>query len=229
MTILLLIRHGENDVMLRRLTGRMPGVSLNEKGRSQAKELANALVHAPLKAVYSSPLERAVETAEPLAASHGLSVQVRPALIEVHYGDWQGRTYKQLNRLKKWQQLLKKPSRIRFPGGETMGEVQQRVVADLETLAAEWQPQQESEEKTDPIIAIVAHADVIRLALAHYLNMALNDFMRLYINPASVSILMHRGSERPRVISINQLAFFSWPEPSTAASPEKPKSQRKSK
>jgi len=229
MTILLLIRHGENDVMLRRLTGRMPGVSLNEKGRSQAKELANALAHAPLKAVYSSPLERAVETAEPLAASHGLTVQVRPALIEVHYGEWQGRTYKQLNRLKKWQLLLKKPSSIRFPGGETMGEVQQRVVADLETLAAEWQLQSESEEKTESIIAIVAHADVVRLALAHYLKMALNDFMRLYINSASVSILLHRGSERPRIISINQQAFFSWPEPSTVAPHEKRKSRGKSK
>lgn len=228
MTILLLIRHGENDVMLRRLTGRVPGVSLNEKGRCQARELADALKHAPLQAVYSSPLERAVETAEPLAASHGLSVQVRPALIEVNYGDWQGKTYKQLNRLNKWKQLLKKPSSIRFPGGETMREVQQRVVADLETLFAEWQPHPESDEIKDPIIAIVAHADVIRLALAHYLNMGLNDFMRLYINPASVSILLHRGSERPRVISINQQAFFSWPEPPVDTSPEKHSRQRKS-
>ena len=213
MTLLLLIRHGENDVMQRHLTGRAPGVSLNGKGRQQAELLADALIHAPLKAVYSSPLERAIETAEPLALSRHLSVQVRPNLIEVDYGGFQGRTYKQLGRLKLWKALLEKPSQIRFPGGETMAEVQQRVVADLDTLAREWLTTDADGKPEEHLIAIVAHADVIRLALAHYLNMALDDFLRLTVNPASLSIVQNDGSSRPKVICINQLPNFAWPAP----------------
>ena len=213
MTLLLLIRHGENDVMQRHLTGRAPGVSLNGKGRQQAELLADALIHAPLKAVYSSPLERAIETAEPLALSRHLSVQVRPNLIEVDYGGFQGRTYKQLGRLKLWKALLENPSQIRFPGGETMAEVQQRVVADLDTLAREWLTTDGDGKSEEHLIAIVAHADVIRLALAHYLNMALDDFLRLTVNPASLSIVQNDGSSRPKVICINQLPNFAWPAP----------------
>ena len=213
MTLLLLIRHGENDVMQHHLTGRAPGVSLNGKGRQQAELLADALIHAPLKAVYSSPLERARETAEPLALRRHLSVQVRPNLIEVDYGNWQGRTYKQLGRLKLWKALLENPSQIRFPGGETMAEVQQRVVADLDTLAREWLTTDGDGKSEEHLIAIVAHADVIRLALAHYLNMALDDFLRLTVNPASLSIVQNDGSSRPKVICINQLPNFAWPAP----------------
>lgn len=213
MTLLLLIRHGENDVMLRHLTGRTPGVSLNGQGRQQAGLLADALTHAPIKAVYSSPLERAIETAEPLALNRHLSVQVRPNLIEVDYGDWQGRTYRQLGRLKLWKALLERPSQIRFPGGETMAEVQQRVVVELDTLAREWLTTDADGKPEEHLIAIVAHADVIRLALAHYLNMALDDFLRLTVNPASLSIVQSDGSGRPKVICINQLPNFVWPAP----------------
>lgn len=215
MTILLLIRHGENDVMLRRLTGRTPGVSLNLKGRQQAQTLANALTHAPITAVYSSPLERAIETAEPLARAHHLTVQMRPNLIEVDYGQWQGRTYKQLGRLKLWKALLEKPSQIRFPDGETMAEVQQRVVTDLDALARQWQVPEADGKADEQLIAVVAHADIVRLALARYLNMALDDFLRLTVSPASVSIVQSDGSGCPRVISINQLPNFSWPAPQT--------------
>jgi len=221
MTILLLIRHGENDFMLRHLTGRTPGVSLNETGRRQAQEMSDALLHAPLKAVYSSPLARAVETAQPLAQSHNLIVQTRPALIEVDYGEWQGRTYKQLGRLKKWKALLEKPSQIRFPGGETFGEVQHRVAAELDGLIREWQLPPDPEKKPDQVVAVVAHADIIRLALAYYLNMALDDYLRLWVAPASLSIVQHDGSGRPRVHCINQAAQFTWPEP------QPPKTRRK--
>ena len=106
MTLLLLIRHGENDFMQRRLTGRTAGISLNAKGRQQAQTLADALTHAPIKAIYASPLERAVETAQPLALAHGLEIQIRPALIEVDYGRFQGRTYKQLARTNLWKVLM---------------------------------------------------------------------------------------------------------------------------
>jgi len=219
MTLLLLIRHGENDYMLRRLTGRTAGISLNAKGQQQAQGLADALVHAPLRAIYASPLERAVETAQPLAQSHSLEIQVRTGFIEVDYGRFQGRTYKQLARTNLWKILLEKPSQIRFPDGETFSEVQQRVAAELETLVGEWQARVEAEKTADgnkveeAVIAVVAHADIVRLALAHYLNMPLDDFLRLMVGPASVSMVQSNGSSRPRVICINQTANFSWPEP----------------
>lgn len=212
MTILLLIRHGENDVMHRRLAGRLPGVSLNANGQQQARELAEALRPAPIMAVYSSPLERAVETAQPLAESHHLSVQIRPALIEIDYGRWQGRTYKQLGRTNLWKKLLEKPSEVCFPGGETFIEVQQRVAAELDGLVREWQLPAESKPAQEQAIAVVAHADIIRLALAHYLNMALDDFLRLNVAPASISALQFDGAGRPKILNINQAAHFTWPE-----------------
>ena len=212
MTILLLIRHGENDVMQHRLAGRTPGVSLNDTGRQQAGQLAQALKDAPIRAVYSSPLDRAVETAAPIANSHGLVLQIRPALIEVNYGRWQGRTYKQLSRLKLWRSIRERPSQVRFPEGETLSEVQQRVVAELDGLVREWQPSSEPEPQPEAVIAVVSHADIIRLALAHYLNLALDDYTRLMVAPAAISMVQHDGLNRPRVISINQAAIFSWPE-----------------
>src|SRR4030042_6073367 len=91
MPLFLLVRHGENDyVKARRLAGRLPGVHLNDKGRKQALQLAEKLAHAPVKAVYSSPLERAVETAQPIASVLGLEVILRPGLIETDVGEWQG-------------------------------------------------------------------------------------------------------------------------------------------
>ena len=136
MTTLLLIRHGENDTVGRKLTGRTPGVHLNEKGREQAAAVAQALGKAPIKAVYSSPMERAFETAQPTAEVLGLEVQLRPGLIEMDFGRFQGRTFKQLQRAKLWKEVLKKPSEGRFPDGESFVEAQQRVTSDLEAIVA---------------------------------------------------------------------------------------------
>ncbi|GIV63495.1 MAG: phosphoglycerate mutase [Bellilinea sp.] len=223
MTLILLIRHGENDVMHRRLAGRLAGVHLNENGRKQAQMLANALEHAPIEAVYSSPLDRALETAQPLAEGRGLTVSIRPALSEVDYGDWQGRTYKQLRRAKLWKTVQEDPASVRFPNGETLSEVQQRVVEELEDLARQHTRPGEEGKPPPPeaVIAAVAHGDIIRLALVHYLNMALNDFHRLTIFPASLSLIRLHPEERPLIIHINQIAGFVWP----AAQP--PSSHRK--
>ncbi len=224
MTLILLIRHGENDVMHRRLAGRLAGVHLNDNGRKQAQSLAKALEHAPIEAVYSSPLERAVETAQPLAEARGLSVEIRPAFSEVDYGDWQGRTYKQLRRVKLWKTVQEDPASVRFPNGETLSEVQQRVMQELENLARQHTRPTEVGKPPPPeaVIAVVAHGDIIRLALAHYLNMALNDFHRLTIFPASLSLIRIHPQERPLVIHVNQMAGFAWP----AAQPPSPRRKR---
>ena len=228
MTLLLLIRHGENDVMHHRLAGRMAGVHLNDNGHRQAKALADALIHAPICAVYSSPLERAVQTAEPLAAGRGLQVQICPSLSEVDYGDWQGRTYKQLARVKLWKTVQTSPSQVRFPNGETLAEVKERVIAELARLAKLHTPENSAgKDKVDEsIIALVAHGDVVRLALTHYLNMAIDDFHRLVIHPASLSVVHLPPAGRPTVLHVNQIAAFAW---QIKTEHKYPKRNRKSK
>src|SRR3989304_936978 len=141
MPLILLIRHGENDYVKKsRLSGRMPGIHLNEKGRAQAQTLAEKLKSAPIKAVYSSPLERAIETAEPLANALGLEVISRPGLIETDIGEWQGKTIKGLSRLKIWRKVLSAPSLMRFPGGESFIETQYRICQEIEWMRTQHEP-----------------------------------------------------------------------------------------
>jgi len=134
MSIFLLIRHGENDFVKQgRLAGRLPGVHLNEKGLAQAAEVADKVKGAPVKAVYSSPLERTMETAEPIAQALGLEVLPRAGLLEVDVGEWQNKTLKELHRRKIWRAVQTSPSRVRFPGGESFAEAQQH-----NTLERNW-------------------------------------------------------------------------------------------
>lgn len=213
MPTLLLIRHGENDLMHKRLAGRMPEVHLNARGRKQAVALADMLKDVPINAIYSSPLERAIETAEPLAAVLGLPIQIAPGLLEVDYGRWQGRTYKQLRRNKLWKTVQETPALVRFPDGESLVEVQQRVLAEIEGLADKHE-----------VIACFAHGDVIKLAMAHYLNMEINSFQRLVIHPASVSAV-HLSKERPYVLCLNMVRGFHLPGEKKEA-PKKLKARR---
>jgi probable phosphomutase (TIGR03848 family) len=199
MATLLLIRHGENDLVGRKLAGRTPGVHLNENGRKQAGAVAEALGKAPIKAIYSSPMERAVETAQPLAKALGLEVQLRPGLIEMDYGRFQGRTFKQLQRAKLWKEVLNNPAEVRFPDGESFIEAQQRVTNDLEAIAA-----LHSDEE---IVACFTHADVVRLSIAHYLQMPINAFQRLMVNTTSVTVVV-RVKDQVFVPHINQVAGF---------------------
>lgn len=195
MPVLLLIRHGQNDVMPRALAGRMPGVHLNQVGRSQAHQLAQNLKLLPIRAVYSSPLERTMETAAPLAAELNLPIQVQDGLLEIDYGRWQGRTYKQLKHTNLWKILHYEPSRVRFPGGETLEEAQCRLVTSLENIAG-WHMDQD-------LVACFTHADAIRLAVAHFLKMQLDDFHRLTIHPTGVTAI-ELGSDSTRLIYLNQ-------------------------
>ncbi len=207
MTLLLLIRHADNDARKTRLVGRLPGVHLNRQGRQQAEELAALLGKAPIQAIYSSPLERAVETAQPLADALSLPVEMVPDLAEIDYGEWQGRTFKQIRRSKFWRSVGENPAQVRFPGGETFLEAQQRAVAALERAAQDKE-----------MIAVVTHADIILLTLAHYLSMPLNAFHRLEIQPASISALELQNG-RARVLHVNQVARLEFPQPKPADGP----------
>jgi probable phosphoglycerate mutase len=200
MPLLLLIRHGENEfVKSGKMAGQLPGVHLNERGRQQAAELAEALKPIPLKAVYSSPLERAVETAGPIAEGRKLEIQTRPELMDNDIGKWQGRTLKQVRRIKKWKIVQQAPSRFKFPEGESFLETQTRIASCLDEIAASYKPKD--------IVAVVFHADPIKMAVAHYLGMPLDHFQRLACDTASVTVL-YLSETGSHLIKLNQKPPF---------------------
>jgi probable phosphomutase (TIGR03848 family) len=192
-TLLLLIRHAVTSATGKRLSGTTPGIHLSEEGRSQATRLSERLAPLHLAGVYTSPLERCVETAEAIAASRRLDVQLLPELVEVGYGTWTGRPLAQLARTTMWKRIQQSPSSVRFPGGETLTEVQRRSVAALDGLAV---------RHSKGIVAVVSHADVIRLAVAHYAGVHLDLFQRIIVSPASVTVI-GVGDRVPRIIRMN--------------------------
>ena len=205
MPYLLLIRHGENEfVKTGRLAGHLPEVHLNERGQKQAAELADALKQLPIKAVYTSPLERARETAAPLAAALGLEPVIRPGLIETGIGDWAGQELKALSKLPEWKNVQHNPSRFRFPNGESFGECQARLVSEVESIAHAHKP--------DEIIVCVSHADPIKLVTAYYLGMPLDHFQRLGCDTASLTALM-LGEKGVMLAKLNQRPPFNFPVP----------------
>jgi probable phosphoglycerate mutase len=191
---LLLIRHGLTDWVGTKLSGWTPGIPLNAEGRQQAWALSGRLAGMPLTAVYSSPIERSLETAEIVAAPHRLKVRVREALGETRYGDWTGRSFKVLTRTKLWSRIQSAPAGTRFPNGESLDECQERFVAELRRIVA---------AHPDGIVAAVAHADPIRLAVAALLGMPLNDFQKLIIGPASVTQFFFEPGGMPRLVRYN--------------------------
>ena len=205
MPVILLIRHGENDyVKKNRLAGRLPGVYLNKKGQEQARLLAEKLAGIPIKAVYSSPLERTMETAAPLAQALGLEVIPRPGLIETDFGEWQGESLKKLNRLKIWRVVQNRPSLMRFPGGETFAELQMRYVRELDSICSQHEPKD--------ILALVSHADPIRLAVAYFIGLPLDMFQRLSVGPGSISMLWITDSNS-QLLALNVDPAFSMFKP----------------
>jgi len=182
MPTLLLIRHAENDYSKRgRLAGRLPGVHLNERGLQQAEELAGALAGAPLRAVYSSPLDRALETAAPIARASGLKIIRDPGLLEADVGSWQGKSVRRLALTRYWRVVQQSPSRAGHPGGESFLETQTRIVSALEKIC--------SKHAARAMLACVMHADPIKLAVAHYIGLPLDHFQRLACDTASVTML----------------------------------------
>jgi probable phosphoglycerate mutase len=199
MTLVILVRHGENEFVKKgKLAGRLPGVHLNKRGCEQAQAtsamLAKRLQEQLPKAIYSSPLERAAETAVPIAQAFGLEVIIREGLIETNPGEWTGQTLKGLNRLKVWKTVQQRPSLFTFPGGETFLESQTRMVTELQALAG-------MHEEKD-VIVCVSHSDPIRLAVAYFMGLPLDLFQRLVVSPASVTTLM-LGPGWSTLVSLN--------------------------
>ena len=193
MTVLLLVRHGHTDAAGTRLTGWARGVHLNERGRAEAAALVDRLDGVRVEAIYSSPLERCRETAAPLAKARRLSVRVRRGFIEVGYGEWSGRPISQLRRTKLWRQVMHTPSNVRFPGGESLLDVQARVV-DTTFEISRVHPR--------GTVVVVSHADVIRLLVTHLAGMHPDHLQRLIIDTASISAIA-LGDQIPRLLKMN--------------------------
>jgi probable phosphomutase (TIGR03848 family) len=193
MTLLLLVRHGHTDAAGKRLTGWSPGVHLNDRGREEADALVGRLAEVPIDAIYSSPLERCRETAAPLARVRRLSVGIRRGLIETGYGDWTGRTISQLRRTKLWKTVERTPSAMRFPGGESLLEVQARAVDEVNRIAA---------DHPTGTVVVVSHSDPIRLFIAHIGGAHVDQLHRFVVDTASVTaVSLDHGT--PRLLKVN--------------------------
>jgi probable phosphomutase (TIGR03848 family) len=191
---LLLIRHALTSHVGHKLSGWSSGVHLSDEGRAQAARLTERLHEVQIDAIYSSPLDRAMETAQPIAKDHKLRVRQREEIGEVKYGDLEGKSLRTLAKGKLWARLQTWPSDIRFPGGESLRETQARAVAAIERLRAEHPKQN---------VAVVSHGDWIRLSVAHYLGVHIDLYRRINVDPASVSAILFFES-MPVVQTVNE-------------------------
>jgi probable phosphoglycerate mutase len=180
MTTVLLIRHGMTDAVGQRIVGWTPGVLLNEIGIEQVEALRRDLESVPLDAIFSSPLERAALTAQSLAKSRGIEIVTREGLGEVRFGDWTGKTLDELENDDRWRRWNAMRSCGRAPGGESMLDTQRRMFHEL---------MHAHDKYPEGTVALVSHADAIRSLLVYALGISMDTFLRLRIDPASVSIL----------------------------------------
>lgn len=178
MTILYLVRHGSTDYSGNRLSGNIPGIHLNLTGRTQAERISSFFENIPITAVYSSPLERAIETAMPTADQKTLPIKKVDFLREIDFGDYQGKG-EELRLDPLWNTFLTSPTMIRFPNGESVSQAQKRVTEGLNDICVNSHDVEE--------IVCVAHCEIIRLAIAYALHMPLDEYSRLTVNTGSIS------------------------------------------
>lgn len=193
--ILLLVRHGVTDLTDTRLIGRLPGISLNEKGRLQASAAADLMAPLPLTAIFSSPMERTRQTASALAELKGLPTELVDGLLEVDYGDWAGQEFKVLRKTDLWKVVQQHPSGARFPGGESVREAQARIVAAIEAILG---------RHPGGVVAAFSHSDMIKLAVAHFTGVHLDLYQRLVVSAGSVTALQ-LGSGPPSLVKLNEV------------------------
>ena len=195
-TLVLLVRHGQTATTGIVLPGRTPGLHLSDEGQRQAEGVVARLATVPrLAAVYSSPLERARETAAPLARARHLAVRIERGLLECDFGEWTGGKLAALAKKPEWQTIQRYPSGFRFPGGESFPEMQTRITDTLARLV---------ERHRGQTIVAVSHADPIKVAVAHALGSHLDLFQRIVIATASITAIAYRR-EGPSVLTVNSV------------------------
>jgi probable phosphoglycerate mutase len=191
----LLVRHGTTPTTGKLLPGRAGGLHLSEKGQAQAAAAAEriAALGTPPSAVYASPLERARETAAPIARALGLRVRTAPGLLEVDVGDWTEKPLARLARSKEWPTVQRWPQGFRFPGGESFAEMSLRSMDAVLALVADHPGQ---------TIVAVSHADPIKAIVAAAAGVPLDLMQRLVISPCSITALVFSPAG-PLVLCVN--------------------------
>lgn len=195
MTTFFLIRHAAQDDVSSRLAGRAPGAILGEAGRLQARRLGERMRDEGLEQIHTSPRERAVETAETVAQACGLGpIAVADALDEVDFGAWSGQPFHVLEHDARWRRWNERRSFARAPDGESILEVQARIMRHIERAR---------EALGDGSMALVTHAEPIRAALAYCLGLTLDAWSLLEISPASITRIRidDRGAT---ILSVNE-------------------------
>ncbi len=208
-TTLILVRHAVTAETGPKLSGRAPGIDLSELGNEQARTTAARLADLPVAAIYASPIERTQQTAAHIAEHHDVAVQTCDGVIEADYGEWTGGEIAELAKTDLWKTVQRAPSRARFPNGESIAEMQSRMVTALEGLVA---------DHAGSLIVVVSHADPIKAAIAHFTGVHLDLFQRINVSPASVSVfsLGAHGAMLMKCNDTGSLAEFI-PAPTTDA------------
>lgn len=198
MTVFHLLRHGEHNVQGKICAGRMPGVVLSEHGRGEVEGAARRLADLDISAIYASPLERTRETADIVSRRLSLPVTILDDLAELDFGEWTGKTFDEVRKDPRWPMWASHRSLSCIPGGETMREVQRRVVEAIMEMR---------EQHPDEAVVVVSHGDVIRAALVFALGMPLDFYGRIEVATASLSTL-RIDANGIRVIAINERVAY---------------------
>ncbi len=207
MTCLVLARHAVTAQTGPMLSGRAPGIDLSDDGRRQAAALGERLAGLPVSTVYASPIERTTQTAQAVAARHGLTVQALDGVLEADYGEWTGQKLSDLAKTDLWTVVQRTPSRASFPQGESLAAMQARMVAALDAVVA---------AHPGELVVVVSHADPIKAAIAHYTGVHLDLFQRIVVSPASVTAFAF-GAHGVAMLKCNDTGVLDELKP-----PEKP-------
>ena len=196
-----LVRHGETDWNRQLRYQGQRDIPLNEEGNRQAMCVADYLAGENIEMVYSSPLSRARETATLIGEKHGLKLSVEHSLLEIDFGEWEGRKY---NELKQEEQNMAErwffsPDTINIPGGEPYSVFKDRVLAGYEGIRKIDQNKN---------IAFVTHAGVIRIIIAAILDMPAAAVTKLRLAPASLTILLYDDWENSYLEIFNQSCYL---------------------
>jgi len=193
-TVILLVRHGQTPTTGKILPGRAAGLHLAESGVAQAHRVAERIAELPkIDAIYASPLERARETAAPIAKALKQRVKIDRGLLECDFGDWTGAELGKLMKLPEWSTVQRAPSTFRFPNGESFTEMQTRMVTALDRIRA---------AHPGGTVVCVSHADPIKAAVAHAMGTHLDLFQRIVIGTSSVSAVAY-SPHGPFVLTVN--------------------------
>ncbi len=193
-TLVLLVRHGQTPTTGTVLPGRAANLHLSDAGRAQAEAVAERLEGLPIDALYTSPLERARETAEPTEQLTGLTATPDDGLLECDFGEWTGEKLSKLAKLPQWRTVQQAPSTFRFPGGESFPELQARMIATMERLRG-----------THPggTVVCFSHADPIKAILTYALGTHLDHFQRVDVGTGSISAIQWPDGAAPVVRMVN--------------------------